>query len=102
MNFEVYVKVEPGIAFNTSLIENPLQRMETTVALRQQFSQVLDEIRHDVVRMGMRVNELVKSAIDASLNGDLDLAQQVIRNDDEIDLYEEVIHKRAVLTVMQE
>ncbi|MBC8066512.1 MAG: phosphate signaling complex protein PhoU [Chlorobia bacterium] len=76
--------------------------MENTNALRQQFSQVLDEIRHDVVRMGTRANELVKHATEAALNGDLELAEQVIRNDDEIDLYEEVIHKRAVLTVMQE
>lgn len=52
--------------------------------------------------MGNRTHELVKSAVDAALNGDLDLAQQVIKNDDEIDNYEVEIHKRAFLTVMQE
>jgi phosphate transport system protein len=76
--------------------------MEIAAALRQQFSQVLDEIRHDVVRMGTRTNELVKLAVEAALNGDLDMAQQVIKLDDEIDNYEQEIHKRTVLTVMQE
>lgn len=76
--------------------------MEFADALRQQYSQVLDGIRHDVVRMGTRVNDLVKIAVDAALNGDLDLAQQVIQDDDEIDRYEQDIHQRTVLTVMQE
>lgn len=52
--------------------------------------------------MGTRTNELVKLAVDAALNGDLEMAQQVIKADDEIDNYEVEIHKRAVLTVMQE
>ncbi len=76
--------------------------METPTALRQQFSQVLDEIRRDIVRMGGRVNDLVKLAIDAALGGDLDLAQRVIADDDEIDAYEQDIHRRTVLTVLQE
>lgn len=76
--------------------------METPTALRQQFSQVLDEIRRDIVRMGGRVNDLIKAAIDAALGGDLDLAQRVITDDDEIDAYEQDIHRRTVLTVLQE
>lgn len=70
--------------------------------MRQQFSQVLDEIRQDVVRMGSLVNELIKSAIEAALNGNLELALHVIQRDDEIDHYEVEIHRRAVITVMQE
>lgn len=76
--------------------------METPTALRQQFSQILDEIRRDVVRMGGRVNELVKLAVDAALSGDLEMAQKVITDDDEIDLLEQEIHRRTVLTVLQE
>ena len=76
--------------------------METSTALRQQFSQILDEIRRDVVRMGGRVNELVKLAVDAALSGDLEMAQKVIIDDDEIDLLEQEIHRRTVLTVLQE
>ncbi len=76
--------------------------MDNPTALRQQFSQILDEIRRDVVRMGGRVNDLVKQAVDAALTGDLELAHGVIANDDEIDRYEEEIHRRTVLTVLQE
>lgn len=52
--------------------------------------------------MGGRVNDLIKLAIDAALGGDLDLAQRVIVEDDEIDAYEQDIHRRTVLTVLQE
>lgn len=76
--------------------------METPTALRQQFSQILDEIRRDVVRMGGRVNDLIKLAVDAALAGDQELAQKVITDDDEIDLLEQEIHRRTVLTVLQE
>lgn len=76
--------------------------MENPTTLRQQFSQILDEIRRDVVRMGGRVNDLVKQAVEAALSGDVDLAQKVITDDDEIDQYEQEIHRRTVLTVLQE
>jgi len=52
--------------------------------------------------MGTRANELVKQAVDALLNGDTDLAQSVIRNDDDVDRMEQETHKRTVLMVMQE
>lgn len=52
--------------------------------------------------MGTRANELVKQAVDSLLNGDVDLAQTVIRNDDDVDRMEQETHKRTVLTVMQE
>lgn len=52
--------------------------------------------------MGTRANELVKQAVDALLNGDLDLAHTVIEGDDDVDRMEQETHKRTVLTVMQE
>lgn len=70
--------------------------------MREHFGQVLDNIRHDVVRMGAKVNDLVKAAIDAVLNGDLELAHRVIADDDEIDKFEHEMHRRTVLTVLQE
>lgn len=70
--------------------------------MREHFSQILDGIRNDVVRMGTRTNELVKMATDAALNGDVDLAQAAIKADDEVDQYEEDLYRRTFLTVMQE
>jgi len=70
--------------------------------LRQHYHQILDDLRSDVIRMGTRANELVKQAVDALLNGDIDLAQTVIHGDDDVDRMEQETHKRTVLTVMQE
>jgi len=72
------------------------------IALREHFSQVIDEIRADVIRMGGRTSELVKLAVEAALNGDLEIAQRVIKLDDEIDELEANIHRRGIMTVLQE
>lgn len=72
------------------------------IALREHYSQVIEEIRADVIRMGGRTSELVKLSVEAALNGDLEIAQRVIKLDDEIDELEANIHRRAVMTVLQE
>lgn len=76
--------------------------METQAALRQHYHQNLEELRTDVIRMGTRANDLVKTAVDAILNGDVDLAQEVIQNDDDVDRFEQEVHKRTVIIVMRE
>jgi len=70
--------------------------------LRTHYSQTLEEIRHEVIRMGAKVNDLVKLAVDAAIQGDLELAQRVIHEDDQIDQLEHELHQRTVVTVMKE
>jgi phosphate transport system protein len=52
--------------------------------------------------MGGDANEMVRQAVDATLNGDLDLATRVVEADDRVDERERVAVNRTVLAVMQE
>ncbi|MBN9502209.1 MAG: phosphate transport system regulatory protein PhoU [Armatimonadetes bacterium 55-13] len=70
--------------------------------MRQHFHQILEEIRTEVIRMGTCANDLVKQAVDAIINGNVEEAHSVIRGDDEVDHMEQNLHQRTVLTVMQE
>jgi phosphate transport system protein len=83
-------------------VENSRRKNRLLNPMRQHFTEILDSIRNDVVRMGSRSMELVKQATDAALNGDLEQAQAVIQADDEIDQYEQELYRRTFLTVMQE
>jgi phosphate transport system protein len=72
------------------------------MALRQHYHDRIDEIRSDVLRMGGMANDMVRLAVEATLNGDTELATRVISSDDAIDAVErDVVHK-TVVTVMQE
>ncbi|HVL40048.1 MAG TPA: phosphate signaling complex protein PhoU [Fimbriimonadaceae bacterium] len=70
--------------------------------LRQHFDERLDEIRSDVLRMGGMACDMVRMAVDAAMNGEIELAGEVIRSDDEVDFLEDDTVNRAVLLVMQE
>jgi phosphate transport system protein len=62
----------------------------------------MEEIRSDVIRMGGDANEMVRLAVEATLNGDLELANHVIASDDRVDEYERHAVNKTVLAVMQE
>ncbi len=69
---------------------------------RLHFQETLADIQSEVIRMGGDANEMVKQAVDATLNGDLDLARRVIEADDRVDERERTVVNRAVVAVMQE
>jgi phosphate transport system protein len=74
----------------------------TASPLRQHYHGQIDEIRSDVVRMGNVASDMVRLAVEAVLNGDIELARTVVRMDDEVDnLEKDTVHK-TVLTVMRE
>lgn len=70
--------------------------------MRLHFKERLDEIRTEVIRMGSEANDMVKRGVDATLNGDPELAKQVILADDEVDHYEKSAVTKTVVAVMQE
>lgn len=72
------------------------------MTLRQHFDERLEEVRSDVIRMGGVARDMVKMAIDAALNGEIELAAEVVRMDDEVDSLEEDLVQKTVLVVMQE
>jgi phosphate transport system protein len=72
------------------------------LGLRQNYTQVLDEIRSDVVRMGNRACEMVRQAVEATVADDVELAQRVVEADDEVDALERAAIERTILTVLRE
>ena len=52
--------------------------------------------------MGGETNEMVRMAVEATLNGDLDISMRVIAADDHVDEFERVIVNKTVIVVMQE
>ena len=72
------------------------------MALRLHFQEKLAEIRTDVIRMGTEANDMVRMAVDATLNGDVDLAARVMTADDRVDDFEKTVFTKAVFAVMQE
>jgi phosphate transport system protein len=72
------------------------------MTLRQHFDERLEEVRSDVIRMGGIARDMVKLATDAALNGEIELAAEVVRMDDEVDSLEEELVQKTVLVVMQE
>ncbi|MFY9233245.1 MAG: phosphate signaling complex protein PhoU [Fimbriimonadaceae bacterium] len=72
------------------------------MTLRQHFDESLEEVRSEVIRMGGVARDMVKMAVDAALNGEIELAAEVIRMDDEVDRLEEELVQKTVLVVMRE
>ena len=52
--------------------------------------------------MGGEANEMVRLAVEATLNGDLEIAKRVIDSDDRVDEFERNAVNKTVLAVMQE
>jgi phosphate transport system protein len=52
--------------------------------------------------MGTEAHELIRNAVEATLNGDINLAAEVIAADDAVDTAERETLQRAVLIVMQQ
>src|SRR5687767_7238082 len=72
------------------------------MTLRQYFDERLEEVKSDVICMGGVARDMVKMSVDAVLNGEIELASEIIRMDDEVDLLEEELVEKTVLVVMQE
>lgn len=72
------------------------------MTMRQHFDDRIDKIRSNLVRMGGLVNEMARSAVEAVVHGDQELAAKVIAMDDELDALEQAVLNETVLAVMQE
>lgn len=72
------------------------------MGLRKHFDEELNEIRSDVLRMGSIVSEMARTAVDATLQGELEHTQKVMQMDDEVDRLEQEIMSKCVLVVMKE
>ncbi|MBW9222340.1 phosphate signaling complex protein PhoU [Methanothermococcus sp. SCGC AD-155-C09] len=63
---------------------------------KEVFYSKLKNVENDVVEMGEVCIESIKKSVDAFLNKDMDLAEQVVKEDDIIDLKEMEIEEKCV------
>ncbi len=63
---------------------------------RNVLSQQISEVEHALLDMGSRAEAMVARAVDSMVRADADLAMEVIRSDDEIDLLDLDIEERCV------
>ena len=64
---------------------------------REHFAQKILDIKHQVLRMGALVENIIETAVTALETQDLDLAKKVYEKDDEIDRLELEIEKECVM-----
>jgi len=67
--------------------------------MRDQFRQELKRLKADVVGIGKDVTLITRDAVSSLVTGDVDLAERIIANDDEIDRRCLGIEERALETI---
>jgi phosphate transport system protein len=67
--------------------------------MREQFRQVLKDLKADVVGIGRDVAALTRDAATSLVTGDIDLAEAVIKADDDMDRRCLAIEERAIETI---
>lgn len=72
------------------------------MAIRRRYLKQIEDLQHEILRMGCRVEEAVKKAIEALEKQDVELAQKVIEEDRVFDDMELVIEKRCVQLIVTE
>jgi len=69
---------------------------------RHHYDQKLGEIRGSVIKLGGLASDMVRMAVEATLNNDVELAKKVIAMDDEVDRLDNDTLELAAATVMVE
>ena len=72
------------------------------MTLRQHYDGKLEEIRSDILRMGSIASEMVRLAVEAALNGDIEVARRVVAMDDDVDELEKQTVNNSVRLVAME
>ncbi len=69
---------------------------------RTTYNQSLNKLKEDIVKMGDLVFDRIGQAIEAFQTNNLELAQHLIKTDDEVDNYEEDIAKQCINIIWKE
>ena len=65
--------------------------------MRKTFHQRIDEITEDVLEMGSLVQDAVHGSIEALLNMNPQLAEEVIKNDERVNEYDISIEEKCIV-----
>ncbi len=72
------------------------------MTLRQSLQQSIDTLKQEVSTMADLALRNLKQGLQAFKDGDIDLAKKVIKEDDDVDYYEEKIAKQALRIIWKE
>jgi len=72
------------------------------MATREQFQKELEGINEEVTELAKMAGDALNSSIQALFNQDKELAEQVIKNDRNIDQLEEEINDKAILLIARQ
>ncbi|WP_408955916.1 phosphate signaling complex protein PhoU [Natroniella sp. ANB-PHB2] len=64
--------------------------------VRSNFEKELDKLNHNILKMGSIVEETIYKAVTSLVEQDVELADEVIKNDDQLDCYEIKIDKKCI------
>jgi phosphate transport system protein len=76
-----------------------MNRFNTGHHVSEPFDKDLESIRQKVALMGKLVKEQLSLAVEAFTNGDTDLAEKVLAQDDEVDLLEASIDNQCACVI---
>ncbi|AUS98861.1 phosphate transport system regulatory protein PhoU [Clostridium thermosuccinogenes] len=69
---------------------------------RHHFDKELEELHHELIRMGSMVEESIENAIYALKKQDIELAKKVLDNDDAIDAQEKKIERICLMLIARQ
>ena len=93
---------EPLSRHNEKVTATPAPEVPPTEEARKAFSEQLDELRIDVIRLAALTTEAIAGGTEALLEGDLAAAERVIENDDEIDDLTHSVEDRTFLLLARQ
>ncbi|MCK8826530.1 phosphate signaling complex protein PhoU [Natroniella acetigena] len=64
--------------------------------VRSNFDKDLEKLNQDILKMGSIVEETIYKAVTSLVEQDVELAEEVIKNDDQLDYYEIKIDKKCI------
>lgn len=70
--------------------------------IRIRFSEKLAKLNNEIIEMGVLVEEALDRAIDSLINMDIELAQEVIDNDEQVNNLEISIEDHSILLIARE
>jgi phosphate transport system protein len=69
-------------------------------ASRLSFDKGLDELNQDILKMGGIVEQQIYEAVESLTEKDLDLAEAVIKRDDEVDQLQQIIEDKSIKLII--
>jgi phosphate transport system protein len=77
-------------------------RRGVIMVTRHHFDKELEELHHELIRMGSMVEESIENAIYALKKQDIELAKKVLDNDDAIDAQEKKIERICLMLIARQ